>query len=50
MKMNYKDTLISLSPSEEQKELFLQYSFFDLQDIVQSGDNSMLEKTFEFFK
>ncbi len=50
MKMNYKDILISLSPNEEQKELFLQYSFFDLQDIVQSGDNSMLEKSFEFFK
>jgi hypothetical protein len=34
MKMNYRDTLISLADNQGQKELFMKYTFFDLKDIV----------------
>jgi hypothetical protein len=50
MKMNYRDTLISLADNQGQKELFMKYTFFDLKDIVNAWDTWMMDSTFTFLK
>ncbi len=50
IKMNYRDTLISLADTQGQKELFMKYTFFDLRDIVNAGDTWMMDSTFTFLK